>query len=71
MIQTHKELEKQYRITLVNQADLREINAIIIAVAHNQYRQLDLSEILSENGVIIDVKGVSDIITNKKNYWRL
>lgn len=70
---------KEYGITLADEADVKDVDVLIIAVAHNQYRSISISEIESmyaehTKKFLVDVKG----ILNKKAcenagflYWRL
>lgn len=76
-----EEAKKIYGIELVDLNELKNLDAIIIAVAHDQYKELDINKIdelfLRYNPglkVIIDVKGImerEDFISDKYIYWRL
>ncbi|PIG94888.1 nucleotide sugar dehydrogenase [Deinococcus sp. UR1] len=47
------------------------LDALIVAVAHDQYRDLDVSKMLTDNGILMDIKG---IMTDRKKdlvYWSL
>lgn len=70
---------KEYGLQLADESALRNMDAIILAVAHNEYRtiamkQLDVMYATNAQKVLVDVKG----ILNKKEYedagylyWRL
>lgn len=45
---------------LKNLPDVKEYDAIILAVSHNEFKNLDLNNICKKNHVIYDVKGVLD-----------
>ncbi|MGM0403882.1 MAG: nucleotide sugar dehydrogenase [Thermodesulfobacteriota bacterium] len=66
-----------YGITLCDPADLAGLDAVILAVSHDAYRKMRIADfrgMLKENGCIIDVKGMLDPETIKKNgihFWRL
>lgn len=69
---------KEYEIQLTAWDELKELDAIILAVAHKYYLELTITEVLSKlkrdkNGVIIDVKSVfrTDDIPSKIQYWSL
>ena len=72
---------KEYGVKLVKLEDVDNADCIIIAVAHDKFRNLSLQEIKKMYGekadaesVLIDVKGIYDINTLKKSglrYWRL
>jgi len=58
-----EEILSEYDIQIVN--DERQIkqyhyDAVILAVAHEQFLSMDIKSLLNENGVIYDVKGVLD-----------
>lgn len=55
------EVKKEFNFQLVNKIS-KKYSAIILAVAHNDFSNLNLQEHLNEHGVIFDVKG----ILNKK-----
>ncbi len=73
------EASKEYGIELVNLNDLRDLEALVLAVSHDAYRKLDLSEIKTwfrdpSKALIIDVKGFFDPAELKAKgflYWRL
>ncbi len=69
----------EYGIKLTKLEDVRNIDCIIIAVAHNEFKSLSLDDLrkLYKEGteqVIIDVKGlfkVSDLEKSGMKWWRL
>lgn len=67
-----------YGIELCNLDEIRDMDAVIIAVAHNQFRALsmdDISKMLSgEQKLLFDIKGIFDKKEYQANgftYWRL
>ena len=50
------EVKSEFGIELIENYDVDDYQAIIVAVAHDNYRKLDLQP--SKNRVIFDVKGV-------------
>ena len=67
---------RAYGIDLVPFDDLSELDALVIAVAHREYRQLrppQLSAVLAVGGVLIDVKSVlaAEEIPTSIRYWSL
>lgn len=73
-----EETKREYNITLTNLNDLKNIDCIIMAVAHNEFRKISLTNLKkifrTKNSVLIDVKGVYDISSLAKtsiNWWRL
>lgn len=71
------EATKEYGVSLTPWDQLENASAVILAVAHNHYRQLqpsDLQNIMTDNSVLIDVKSLldRDAFTNSKaDIWRL
>jgi len=69
---------QQYGIPLVSIEDIREADAVIVAVAHDAYRELSLDQInlFYNDGtkVLMDLKGILDRNQLEENgclYWRL
>lgn len=70
---------KEYGVRLADEADVKNMDVVIIAVSHSKYRAITMDEVnamfaQSDKRVLIDVKG----ILNKKEYedagywyWRL
>ena len=50
----------EYGIEVVNQLPQDSYDAVILAVAHNDFKTLDVPSLLKECGVVYDVKGVLD-----------
>lgn len=70
-----QELQHEYGFSLVDQATPNSYEAIIIAVSHNEYSNLDesyLKGLLKDGkGVIIDIKGMYRTRIKELNYWSL
>lgn len=72
---------KEYAVSLTPFTEVKDADCIILAVAHNEFKQLTLPEILalykegpSEEKVLIDVKGIFSREQLQKeglSYWRL
>lgn len=52
-----KEVEKEYKINIMNELSNQRYDAIVLTVSHDEFLNLHLSDYLKENGVIYDVKG--------------
>ena len=71
----------EYGVTLTNIRDVNDADCIILAVAHNEVRQMSLADIKKmfkecpdNEKVLLDVKGldrVSDLVASGMKYWRL
>lgn len=73
-----EEAHRLYGITLVRLEEIRNVDAVIVAVAHKAYRDLGLSAIHAlcrdDCHVLIDVKGTFDLQEAQRlgiQYWRL
>lgn len=53
-------VKKECGIEIVNQLPDSKFDAVILAVAHDQFKSLDVKALLNDNGVVYDVKGVLD-----------
>lgn len=50
----------EYGIDIVGELPVGKYDALILAVAHETFKTLDIKSLLTENGVVYDVKGVLD-----------
>ena len=50
----------EYGIDVTNELPQEQFDAVILAVAHREFENLDVKGLLKENGVIYDVKGFLD-----------
>jgi UDP-N-acetyl-D-galactosamine dehydrogenase len=70
------EAARHYGIELVDEEALSDLDGLVVAVAHDDYRQLsprDLAEHLDDEGVLIDVKSLydPDDVPEDVEYWSL
>jgi len=61
-----EEVQKEYGIDLIDEPNLEEYDAIVLAVAHDNYKVLNMTK--SEKQVLFDIKSVVD---NNKSDGRL
>lgn len=76
-----QEAMNEYGIELVDLNDVKNIDCLIIAVAHDVFKQMNLEELDSlfgeikkEEKVFIDIKGILDksiVLEKGYSYWRL
>lgn len=72
-----EDVKKKYDVNLVPWDKLNDLDAIIFAVSHHQYRSLTKDEILNKlkkKSVIIDIKNIfdkKDFPNNNICYWQL
>ena len=53
-------VKQEYQINIINHLPEETFDAIILAVSHSEFLTLNVRELLKDNGVIYDVKGVLD-----------
>lgn len=53
-------VKREYGIEIVGELPVGKYDALILAVAHETFKTLDIKSLLTENGVVYDVKGVLD-----------
>ncbi|MEA4994966.1 MAG: nucleotide sugar dehydrogenase [Petrimonas sp.] len=58
----------EYGVELFNKIPQKEFDAVILAVAHNEFKELDITKITNGNCVVYDVKGV---LPGKVIDWKL
>jgi len=78
---SNEDAKNEYQVNLLRIEDVKDADCIIIAVAHNEFKNLTLSEIdgmfiNSDNSekILIDVKGIyklDEIAKMGYRYWRL
>lgn len=77
-----EEAAKEYGVELISIDEVKDVDCIIVAVAHNQFKEISLDKLKSlyrpesadEEKVLIDVKGLYSVAELKKSnlmYWRL
>ncbi len=53
------EVKHEYNVDIVNELPQGEkFDAVVLAVAHNEFENMDIQSLVAENGVIYDVKGI-------------
>ena len=78
---SEKDAMHEYGVTLTELEDVHDVDCAIVAVAHNEFRTMTLSDINTlfskkpnNEKVLIDVKGIYSVEALKKSglrYWRL
>lgn len=74
------EAKREYGIDLVSKAELKDFDAVLVAVDHDDFKEYSVKDIKAmysdknENKILFDVKGIYDKDEFEKagfNYWRL
>lgn len=53
-----EQVKHEYDIEITNELPSDKFDAIILAVSHNEFQELDVKSLLGPNGVVYDVKGI-------------
>lgn len=61
------EVQHEYGLTTLTELPQEKFDAIVLAVSHNEFKDLNFEDYLTENGVIYDVKGILDKKENLKS----
>src|SRR5699024_1450690 len=76
----YEEAYEEYGIQFNTFDEIKDVDAIILTVEHDEYKELtkvDIEKLYSDNGtkkVMIDVKGIlnrKEMLADNYNYWRL
>lgn len=73
------EAVREYGVDMAELDELKELDCVILAVAHNEFKKMSMDDIgklyvKGEKKVLIDVKGLLDrkqVDSSEYNYWRL
>lgn len=60
------EVKHEYGLVVENELTEKNFDAVILAVAHNEFKNIDIRSIIKPDGVIFDVKGILDIDVDGK-----
>ena len=61
-----EEVKHEYGLKVTNVQPEEKYNAIILGVAHNEFKNLNYEELKADNGVVYDVKGVLGELADSK-----
>jgi len=61
-----EEVKKEYKLETINSVPKEKFDAIVLGVAHNEFLNLDFSELQKENSLLYDVKGVLGTIADRR-----
>lgn len=69
------EIEHEYGVKPINKRDLHDFDCVIVAVAHDSFKKIDLNKLFKKvdnnKKVIIDVKSIFDKETFENNGYRI
>lgn len=74
---TKSEIEREYSLEIDENENNEKVDALIVAVAHNEYKNLEYSQIdnmLNSSKILFDIKNIFDEKKAKEigiDYWRL
>ncbi len=52
-----RDVEREYSISLANTLPQGAFSAVVLAVAHSEFMNIDIRSLLNPGGVVYDVKG--------------
>ncbi|MDD4428556.1 MAG: nucleotide sugar dehydrogenase [Paludibacter sp.] len=52
------EVKHEYGVTVLNELPKKKFDGVVLAVAHEEFKQLDLSQVINGKKVVFDVKGM-------------
>ena len=72
-------MKREYGISLIDMEEVKDVDVVILAVAHEEFAQMDeleLTKFFKKNGkkILADLKGIFDKNKSKDLgyiYWRL
>jgi UDP-N-acetyl-D-galactosamine dehydrogenase len=53
-----EEVKHEYGLTIIKTLKNQDYNAVVLAVAHNDFQTIDIQQLLKNDGYVYDVKGV-------------
>ncbi|RKY55745.1 MAG: Vi polysaccharide biosynthesis UDP-N-acetylglucosamine C-6 dehydrogenase TviB [Candidatus Neomarinimicrobiota bacterium] len=53
------EVQKEYGVSLLTNHESRKYDAVVLAVAHRQFAEMDLKKLTNGHGILYDVKGIA------------
>ena len=59
------EVQHEYNLDIVNELPNQKFDVIVLTVAHSEFKKIDFSKFLHDNGVIYDVKGILETSDNR------
>jgi len=68
------EVKKYFGIDLVSKEDLASIDCLVVSVSHNEFKDINFDEIMSKDGIVVDVKSIynkHELKSKGYSYWRL
>ena len=55
-----EEVKEEYGIDLKSEIDRKDYDAVVVAVAHNEFKTMDINSLRNGSGVLYDIKAVVD-----------
>jgi UDP-N-acetyl-D-galactosamine dehydrogenase len=55
-----EEVKEEYGIMLKTEIDRKDYDAVVVAVAHNEFKEMDINSLRNGTGVLYDIKAVVD-----------
>lgn len=55
-----KEVKEEYGILLKTKLDRKDYDAVVVAVAHNEFKKMDINSLRNGTGILYDIKAIVD-----------
>ena len=68
-----EEAKRIYGVDFKNLRQIKDMDAIIITVAHDDFRNMNINRYIKKDGVVVDVKGIleKENFSSQIRYWRM
>ena len=68
-----EEAKRIYGVDFKNLKQIKDMDAIIITVAHDDFRNMNINRYIKKDGVVVDVKGIleKENFSSQIRYWRM
>ena len=54
------EVKEEYGIDLKTELDKKDYDAVVVAVAHDEFKEIDINSLRNGSGVLYDIKAIVD-----------
>ena len=58
MVANDEDVTKAYALTITNTLPNKKFDGVVLAVAHQEFFEIDIKRLINNNAVVYDVKGV-------------
>jgi UDP-N-acetyl-D-glucosamine/UDP-N-acetyl-D-galactosamine dehydrogenase len=55
-----EEVKEEYNVDLIDNVESKTYDAVVLAVSHNEFKEMDVTALKNKSGVIFDIKAIID-----------